>query len=221
MAIDLANTASGYFSGAFSGWGKIALMFFLLVAILGLVIGSVWYMKSRKKYRIEIEIFRKMGDKWLLIKDMGASMKKEGIEYLRLKKLKKNLPFPALENFIAGMKGRAHIKMIQTSVSRIEPLKLSICNPEHEITAEREQSNWDLWYVSAGEIIEKSFQWKSLLMQWLPYIGVIVLVVGVIIVLSLIVQQLAPIAEQLAGVQAGLREIAGKLVGATEGGSGW
>ena len=87
--------------------------------------------------------------------------------------------------------------------------------------AEREQSNWDVWYVNAGEIIEKSFAWRSLLLKWLPYVGVIVLVVGVVIVLSLIVQQLAPISEQLGGVEAGLREIASKLVGGEAGGSGW
>lgn len=220
MAINLMDTASGHMP-SLAGFGKVGLMFFMLIAIVGIIAFSIYYVRNSRKYKIDVEIYRKLGDNWMIIKDKGASMRKQGIEYLRLKKLRKNLPFPAFKHFLFGAKARGYLKMIQTSVGRIEPLSLEVCNPEHTVKAEREQSNWDLWYVSEGELIEKAFAFKSKLMQLLPYIGVIILVVGVVIVLALIVQQLAPIADQLAGIKDGLGQVAGRLTGLEQGGSGW
>lgn len=221
MAVDFGGTATSFFSGSVAGLGKGLMIFLIFALVIGMIAGLVFYVRNKKKYKIKVEIYRKLGNKWVILEDMGASMKKKGIEYLQLKKLKKPLPFPDLSNFIGGIKGRGYLKMIQTSVGRIEPMSLTIHNPSHIVDLERDQSNWDMWYVGAGEIIEKSFAWKSALMKYLPYIGVIVLVVGVIIVLSLIVQQLAPISAELSGVKDGLSQIAGKLVGGETGGSGW
>lgn len=224
MVATFTGTATSYFGDAVGGWGQVLISLLIIVAIAGLVAFTIYYIKNKKKFKINVRIFRRIGNRWFIIEEKGASLKKNGIEYLKLKKLKKPLPFPDLSNFLSGNKAKGYIHMIQTSIGRIEPLKLDIHNPSHILEAERDQSNWDMWYVSVGEVITKSFAWRDTLLKWLPYIGAIMLVIGAIVIIAVTSQQLAPVADAIgkhASEMGKFTNQLAQLVGEEAGGSGW
>jgi len=177
-----------YFSGTDIGAGLVMkIITYLGLAALGVVCAVAIYIIGFKliKYKIKVNIYRKIGDNFKKIIDKGGILKYKQGHFFKLLKLRQVMPVPDYDYFVIGNKGKTELNLVQVGTDEFYPAKFKINtkgNPEYNLGLEPQQKDMLAWNFYAKELLRSKFDIKGIWDKYgsvisMAFVGVIVLII--------------------------------------------
>lgn len=177
-----------YFSGSGVGINLVMqiVMWLGIIALIVVSVLAIWLIGFKFiRYKIRVNVYRKIGDTFKKIVDRGGVLKYKHGSFFKLLKMRQVMPVPDYSYFVVGNKGKTELNLIQVGTDEFYPAKFKINtkgNPEYSLGLNPQQKDMLAWNFYAKELLRSKFDIKGIWEKYgsvisMAFVGAIVLII--------------------------------------------